>query len=227
MFSNVGWVEIAIILVMGLVVIGPERLPGLIKEARAVLLAARNAVAEARQQLGEDFGDEIEEIRKPLQQLGAVRQMGAKGLITRTLLDGDDSFLTPFTEAKEDVKNTVQDLRGARGGSAAGSAAGPTHGSAPSSSSASEGSSQAESQGRVEVQQQAAAGESKEDPQMMETVGQQVLDDSAAAQRDSPRDQGQAGAGEPQRGQPGAGQPGGGPDRRGQQHPGTEFDDVL
>ncbi|RAV32183.1 twin-arginine translocase TatA/TatE family subunit [Corynebacterium heidelbergense] len=221
MFSSVGWVEIAIILVVGLVVIGPERLPGLIKEARAVLLAARNAVAEARQQLGEGFGDEIEEIRKPLQQLGAVRQMGAKGLITRTLLDGDDSFLTPFTEAKEDVKNTVQDLRGARGGSAAGSAAGPADGSAdgsaPGSSSAGEGSPQAEPQGRVEVQQQAAAGESKQDPQMMETVAQQVLDDSAAAQRETPRNQGQ----------PGAGEPGEVPDRRGQQHPGTEFDDVL
>ena len=219
-----GFEKILVIGLIALFLVGPERLPGLIKEARAVLLAARNAVAEARQQLGEGFGDEIEEIRKPLQQLGAVRQMGAKGLITRTLLDGDDSFLTPFTEAKEDVKNTVQDLRGARGGSAAGSAAGPADGSAPgsSSSSASEGSPQAEPQGRVEVQQQAAAGESKQDPQMMETVGQQVLDDSAAAQRETPRDQGQPGAG-----QISGGQPGEVPDRRGQQHPGTEFDDVL
>lgn len=111
MFSNVGWGEILVILILGLIVIGPERLPGLIKEVRAVILAARTAVAQAREQLEEDFGDQIEEFRKPIQELNTVRQMGAKGFITRTLLDGDESFLTSLGETKNTVKETVESAR--------------------------------------------------------------------------------------------------------------------
>ena len=56
MFSSVGWGEIFLLVVVGLVVIGPERLPRLIQDARAALLAARTAIDNAKQSLDSDFG---------------------------------------------------------------------------------------------------------------------------------------------------------------------------
>ena len=114
MFSNVGWGEILVLLVVTLLFIGPERLPGLIKELRAVLLAIRTAVGQARQQLDDEFGDEMKSFAEPLAELNNVRRMGARGFITKTLFDGDDSYLTPLDDAKsaaEALKRTsIRDL---------------------------------------------------------------------------------------------------------------------
>lgn len=111
MFSNVGWGEVLVLLIVGLFLIGPERLPGLIKEARAMLLAVRKAVSQAKEQIDGELGENFREFSKPLQELNSVRQMGAKGFITKTLLDDDDSFLTSFNETKQDVKDTVDTVR--------------------------------------------------------------------------------------------------------------------
>ena len=40
--------EVIIIVVVGFLIIGPDRLPGVMKEIRAVRLAIKNAVADAR-----------------------------------------------------------------------------------------------------------------------------------------------------------------------------------
>lgn len=111
MFSNVGWGEVLVLLIVALFLIGPERLPGLIKEVHAVLLAVRKAVSQAKDQLDGELGEDFREFSKPLQELNSVRQMGAKGFITKTLLDDDDSFLTSFNETKQDVKDTVDTVR--------------------------------------------------------------------------------------------------------------------
>lgn len=111
MFSNVGWGEVLVLLIVALFLIGPERLPGLIKEVRAMLLAVRNAISQAKEQIDGELGEDFREFSKPLQELNSVRQMGAKGFITKTLLDDDDSFLTSFNETKQDVKDTVDTVR--------------------------------------------------------------------------------------------------------------------
>lgn len=111
MFSSVGWGEVLVLLIVGLLVIGPERLPGLIKEVQAVLLAVRNAVSDARAQLDGEFGEEMKQFSKPLAELNSVRQMGAKGFITKTLLDGDDSFLKSMDSTSQQVKDTVNTVR--------------------------------------------------------------------------------------------------------------------
>ena len=58
MFSSISWFNILVLLIIGLIVIGPERLPGMIKDIRAVALAA-TLVNDARRQLDEDFGPEF------------------------------------------------------------------------------------------------------------------------------------------------------------------------
>lgn len=153
MFSNVGWGEILVLLIVGLVLIGPERLPGLIKEVRAVLLAVRNAVLEAREQLDGELGEDFRELSKPLKELNSVRQMGARGFITKTLLDGDDSFLTSFDETKKDLQDTANSLRsGGRSGVA------PTNSASTNSATTHNATDKQEG---VEISQQAEFGESR------------------------------------------------------------------
>lgn len=167
MFSNVGWGEILVLLIVGLFLIGPERLPGLIREVRAGLLAIRNAVDSAKEQLDGEIGEDFREFSKPLQELNAVRQMGAKGFITKTLLEGDDSYLKALDGTKQDVKNTVESLRSPLSSDAStpqrpdvegtSSAPGKTPGVA---SSVNTGGAPGAAAG-VEVPQQASMGESR------------------------------------------------------------------
>ena len=74
-------------------------------------MAVRNAVSEARQQLDGEFGEEIREFSKPLAELNNVRQMGARGFITKTLFDGDESYLNSLDETKNQFRDTVESVR--------------------------------------------------------------------------------------------------------------------
>lgn len=96
MFDNIGWGEIALLLVIALVIIGPERLPGVIKDVRAALFAARRAIANARAELDGDFGEEFNEFRAPISQAAEWGRMGPRGAITKALFDGDDNALDDF-----------------------------------------------------------------------------------------------------------------------------------
>ena len=93
MFSNVGWGEILVLFLVGLVIVGPERLPKLVQDARAMLLAARTAINDARENLSGEFGEDFDDLRKPLQELNELRRLNPKTAITRTLFDGDDTYL--------------------------------------------------------------------------------------------------------------------------------------
>ncbi|ALC05523.1 Sec-independent protein translocase protein TatB [Corynebacterium deserti GIMN1.010] len=106
MFSSVGWGEIFLLVVVGLVVIGPERLPRLIQDARAALLAARTAIDNAKQTLNDDFGSEFDEIRKPLSQVAQYSRMSPKTALTKALFDGDSNFLDDFDPKKIMAQDT-------------------------------------------------------------------------------------------------------------------------
>ena len=43
MFSSFGWGEFLFIMIIGLIVIGPERLPSVIEDVRAAIYAARTS----------------------------------------------------------------------------------------------------------------------------------------------------------------------------------------
>ena len=51
MFDNIGWGEILVLIIIAVIVIGPERLPDLIKDVRAAAYAARKAINNARAEL--------------------------------------------------------------------------------------------------------------------------------------------------------------------------------
>lgn len=107
--------EVIIIVVVGFLIIGPDRLPGVMKEIRAVRLAIKNAVADARKQidgeLGEDlreFSEPIKEFSEPLRQFNSYRSMGAKGFIAKTLFDDDT---TDLDATKDAIDKPLQTMR--------------------------------------------------------------------------------------------------------------------
>ncbi len=94
MFGNLSWEHILVLVVVGLVILGPERLPGAIRWTSTSLRQARDYLSGVTSQLREDIGPEFDDLRGPLSELQKLRGMTPRAALTRHLLDGDDSFLT-------------------------------------------------------------------------------------------------------------------------------------
>ena len=112
MFSSIGWPEIFVIVVLGIIVIGPERMPEVIKDVRAAIYAARKAINNAKAELNGEMGSitsEFDVIRGPLTQAAQWTRLGPKGAITKALFDGDESAWDDFNPKKmaENVKTAT------------------------------------------------------------------------------------------------------------------------
>lgn len=59
MFSSIGWPEILVLLVIGLFVFGPDRLPTVARDAAGAMKKVREMVSGARAQIGEEFGEDF------------------------------------------------------------------------------------------------------------------------------------------------------------------------
>src|ERR1700761_5713119 len=94
MFGSLSWEHILVLVVVGLVVLGPERLPGAIRWTSNALRQARDYLSGVTTQLREDLGPEFDDLRGPLSELQRLRGMTPRAALTKHLLDGDDSFLT-------------------------------------------------------------------------------------------------------------------------------------
>ncbi|MCT1452826.1 MULTISPECIES: Sec-independent protein translocase TatB [unclassified Corynebacterium] len=93
MFDSIGWGEIFVVILAGLIIIGPERLPGVIMDVRAAIFAARRAIDNAKEEL---YGDEFDELRKPMSTVTEYAAMGPKRAIAKVLFDEDSSYLDQF-----------------------------------------------------------------------------------------------------------------------------------
>lgn len=82
MFSSVGWGEIVVLGLAALFIFGPERLPGLAKDAAAGLGRVRTALTGAREQLHDTLGPEFDGLRD-------FRRLHPRTLLREQLL-GDD-----------------------------------------------------------------------------------------------------------------------------------------
>ncbi|GBG37555.1 Sec-independent protein translocase protein TatB [Mycobacterium montefiorense] len=94
MFGNLSWEHILVLVVVGLVILGPERLPGAIRWTSTSLRQARDYLSGMSSQLRQDLGPEFDDLRAPLSELQKLRGMTPRAALTKHLLDGDDSFLT-------------------------------------------------------------------------------------------------------------------------------------
>jgi sec-independent protein translocase protein TatB len=95
-FANVGWGEMLVLVVVGLVILGPERLPGAIRWAANALRQARDYLSDMSNQLRQDIGPEFDDLREPLSELQKLRGMTPRAALTKHLLDGDDSIFSVF-----------------------------------------------------------------------------------------------------------------------------------
>ncbi len=109
MFSNIGWGEMLILVIAGLVILGPERLPGAIRWTSDAVRQARDYVSGATTQLRQDFGAEFEDLREPITELQKLRGMTPRAALTKHLLDGDDSFFTGKFEQQNGKPTTGQE----------------------------------------------------------------------------------------------------------------------
>lgn len=83
-----------VLVVVGLVVLGPERLPGAIRWTAGALRQARDYLSGVTHQLREDMGPEFDDLRGHISELQKLRGMTPRAALTKHLLDGDDSIFT-------------------------------------------------------------------------------------------------------------------------------------
>jgi sec-independent protein translocase protein TatB len=94
LFANLGWDHLLVLLVVGLVVLGPERLPGAIRWSANALRQTRDYISGATGDLRDEFGSEFDDLREPLSELRKLRGMTPRAALTKHLLNGDDSMFT-------------------------------------------------------------------------------------------------------------------------------------
>jgi len=86
-FDSVGWGEILVLIVAGLFILGPERLPSAAAWVGRTVRQVKEYATGAREQLRGEFGPEFDELRKPLEDLRSLRDLNPRTAVQRTLFD--------------------------------------------------------------------------------------------------------------------------------------------
>ncbi len=96
MFDSVGWGEMLVLVVAGLFILGPERLPSAAAWLGRTVRQVREYATGARDQLSRELGPEFEELRKPLEDLRGLRDFSPRTAVRRTLFDPDPADQDPL-----------------------------------------------------------------------------------------------------------------------------------
>jgi sec-independent protein translocase protein TatB len=89
MFDSIGWGEILILLLAGLFILGPERLPAAASWIGKSIRKVREFATGARDQLRSEMGPEFDELRKPLENLRELRNFDPKRMVTQHLFNDE------------------------------------------------------------------------------------------------------------------------------------------
>jgi sec-independent protein translocase protein TatB len=93
-FDSVGWGEILVLVVAGLFILGPERLPSAAAWLGQTIRQVRQYATGAREQLRNELGPEFDELRKPLEELRGLRNFNPRTAATQALF-GDEPEVKP------------------------------------------------------------------------------------------------------------------------------------
>ena len=85
MFDNIGWPELLVLVLVGLFVLGPERLPAAAAWVARTVRTVRDYATGARDQLRSELGPEFDELRKPLEDLRSVRDLDPRRAVRQHL----------------------------------------------------------------------------------------------------------------------------------------------
>jgi sec-independent protein translocase protein TatB len=87
---NIGPMELVVLAVVGLIVLGPDRLPTLARDAARMIRTLREMATGARSQLREELGPEFADLD--------LRSLNPRTAIQRALLGEDDEDAKPRPE---------------------------------------------------------------------------------------------------------------------------------
>lgn len=93
---NIGPMELLVLALVGMIVLGPERLPGLVRDAARMIRQLRELATGARTQLKNELGPEFADV--DLDSLRELRSLNPRTAISRALL-GDDEPPAPVAPA--------------------------------------------------------------------------------------------------------------------------------
>ncbi|HUR51626.1 MAG TPA: sec-independent translocase [Mycobacteriales bacterium] len=82
MLGGLGWPETAVLLLLGLFLFGPERLPGLAADAGKALRRLRAYVKDMSKELREELGPEVADLD--------LRSLHPREIVRRNLFEDDD-----------------------------------------------------------------------------------------------------------------------------------------
>lgn len=96
MFDSIGWGEILVLIVAGLFILGPDRLPQGAAWLGRTIRQVKEYATGAREQLRSELGPEFDELRKPLEDLRGIRDFNPRTAVTKHLLDGENPLNPPL-----------------------------------------------------------------------------------------------------------------------------------
>jgi sec-independent protein translocase protein TatB len=86
MFDSIGWGEILVLVIAGLFILGPERLPGAAAWLGRTIAQAKSFATGASAQIREELGPDFDELRRPVDELRRVRGRGPRRIALDALL---------------------------------------------------------------------------------------------------------------------------------------------
>src|ERR1700761_6232242 len=89
---DIGWGDFLVLIIAGLFILGPERLPGAAQWLGKTVRQVREYASGARDQLQSELGPEFDELRKPLEDLKKLRNFDPKRVVTQHLMDVTDGY---------------------------------------------------------------------------------------------------------------------------------------
>jgi sec-independent protein translocase protein TatB len=107
---DISWGEFMVLIVAGLFILGPERLPGAAAWLGKSVRQVREYASGAREQLRSELGPEFDELRKPLEDLRGLRNFDPRRAVTKHLLDATGGY-----DPREDLKVDIPGFNGANG----------------------------------------------------------------------------------------------------------------
>jgi sec-independent protein translocase protein TatB len=98
---NIGPLELLVLAIVGLVVLGPDRLPGLARDAARLLRTLRELATGARQQLREELGPEFADVD--------LASLNPRTAVQRAIFGDDPPDLTKYDPRRINPGQAVRD----------------------------------------------------------------------------------------------------------------------
>ena len=99
---NIGPLELVVLALVGVIVLGPDRIPGVARDAARMIRQLRDMATGARSQLKNELGPEFADVG--LDSLRELRSLNPRTAIQRALLGDDDEVAdAPRDDAPADA----------------------------------------------------------------------------------------------------------------------------